>query len=141
MVTSYFYKVNLIKDPDIINHIRLPADHAEPRKSIIKRIASRDGFDIEIWRCGRKLGFVVIHLAHQLQSLSEKTEKIIIYYKFHIRNSYVNVIVTGVLNHQNVSLHQKFLQINFFKYYSGFNSLFLDLFIYIYIYFIGTLLR
>lgn len=72
---NYLYKVNLIKILILI--ARLPADHAEPRESIIKRIATCDRFDIEIWRCRREFGLIVIHLAHQLQPLSEEQKRLL----------------------------------------------------------------
>lgn len=58
------------------NYVHLPADHTEPRKSVVKWITSRDGFDIEIWRRRREFGLVVIHLAHQFQPLPGKQMKL-----------------------------------------------------------------
>ena len=54
-----------------------PSDQPEPRESIVERIVARDaavaaGIGSEFRRIdGRRLGFVSIHLAHQLESLAQ----------------------------------------------------------------------
>jgi len=81
-----------------LRFVHLPADHTEPRKSIVKWIASRDRFDIEVRRRWREFRLIMIHLAHQLQSLPGKQTKLYHLLLFPITRHYANAIVTRVLS-------------------------------------------